>query len=377
MAPFLSTPVAKKPSTTASFPPLVFGEGRAFETELHRRVDEYFIKAGISRTATIGVYCKSLLVLAFFIISYLLLVFVATTLWQGALFALLLGFSMVEIGVNIQHDGAHNAFSSRPWVNRLSAMSIDLIGASSYFWRWKHNRIHHSYTNIARYDTDINLGILGRIVPSERSLWFHRFQHFYLWLFYGLLVIKWQLFDDFYNAIKGRLGAHSIPRPKGTDLIAFIAGKAVFFSLAFAVPLFFHPLWQVFFFYALTGIVEGMALSLIFILPHGTGEAEFPVPEKNSGRMPYPRADHQVRVTVDFMRNNPVVTWLVGGLNFHREHHLFPSICHVHYPGIAGIVDDVCVQCNIPHVNHHSYGAGLSAHYRWLRRMGRGEASVI
>lgn len=94
------------------------------------------------------------------------------------------------------------------------------------------------------------------------------------------------------------------------------------------------------------------------------------MPQKDTGRLPYPRAVHQARVTVDFMRNNPVVTWFVGGLNLHREHHLFPAISHVHYPAIAGMVDDVCGQFGIRTVNHHSYIEGLKSHYRWLRRMG-------
>jgi linoleoyl-CoA desaturase len=369
---------AKQRPAERFLPPLNFGEDKAFEIELHWRVDEYFSKAGVPRTATTGVYFKAFFMFAVFVATYVLLVFTAKTFWQGVVLSAFLGFCMVGIGVNIQHDGSHNAYSRHRWINRIMAMTVDLIGASSYLWSWKHNRIHHSYTNIAHYDTDIDLGILGRIAPSEKRLWFHRWQHIYLWLFYGLLVIKWQLFDDFFNAFRGKLGNHTIPRPKGTDLAVLALGKLVFFSLAFAIPLFFHSLTQVLFYYALAMIVEGSTLSLIFILPHGVGDAEFPMPVPvagNKSALPYSRAEHQARVTVDFKRKNPIVTWLVGGLNFHREHHLFPSVSHVHYPRIAGIVDEVCEQFNIPHVNHRSYAVGLSAHYRWLRRMGRDDGS--
>ena len=40
--------------------------------------------------------------------------------------------------------------------------------------------------------------------------------------------------------------------------------------------------------------------------------------------------------TVNFCRQNRLLSWYVGGLNFQVEHHLFPKICHVHYPRIAG-----------------------------------------
>ncbi|MBN1551599.1 fatty acid desaturase [bacterium] len=227
------------------------------------------------------------------------------------------------------------------------------------------------FTNIAFFDTDVDLGMLGRLAPSNKRFWFHRWQHRYLWIFYGLMIVKWQLFDDFYNALRGRCANHHIPRPKGKELFIFLAGKILFFSWAFGLPLFFHPLSQVLLFYGLAMVIAIATLSLVFILPHGSGESEFPVPEEKTSRITNQWAVHQVRVTVDFMRNSPVATWLSGGLNFHREHHLFPAMCHVHYPRIAGIVDEVCEKFGIKHSEHHSYVSGLAAHYRWLRHMGR------
>jgi fatty acid desaturase len=52
------------------------------------------------------------------------------------------------------------------------------------------------------------------------------------------------------------------------------------------------------------------------------------------GRIDNAWAVHQVETTVVFARRSRVVTWLVGGLNFQIEHHLFPRISHVHYPAI-------------------------------------------
>jgi linoleoyl-CoA desaturase len=223
-------PSHPKPTRNSAIilPDLKFGEDKAFETELHRRVDEYFDKAGIARSAPPSVYVKAIIVLAACAAVYALLVFVVTAPWLAIVLAMALGLAIVGIGVDIQHDGAHNAFSARRWVNRMMAMTMDIIGASSYFWRWKHNRFHHTFTNIHLYDTDIDLGALGRISPSGQRRWYHRWQHLYLWLFYGLLVVKWQIFDDFSNTLRGRLGRHRIPRPRGVDLAIFFAGKAAF-----------------------------------------------------------------------------------------------------------------------------------------------------
>ena len=63
---------------------------------------------------------------------------------------------MAAIGFNIEHDGSHQAYSNHAWINRLMAMSMDLIGASSYVWHWKHVVVHHTYVNITGHDADID-----------------------------------------------------------------------------------------------------------------------------------------------------------------------------------------------------------------------------
>ena len=77
------------------------------------------------------------------------------------------------------------------------------------------------------------------------------------------------------------------------------------------------------------------------------------------------------QTTVDFARKSRVVTWLLGGLNFQIEHHLFPRICHVNYPAISKIVEDTCREFGVRYAAHKSFWAGLASHYRWLRHLGR------
>jgi linoleoyl-CoA desaturase len=82
-------------------------------------------------------------------------------------------------------------------------------------------------------------------------------------------------------------------------------------------------------------------------------------------------AVHQVETTVDFARDSRLLSWLVGGLNFQIEHHLFPRICHLHYPAIAPIVEQTCREFGVRYVAHDTLLAGVSSHFRWLRGMGR------
>ena len=201
---------------------LKFTGSDRFVRELRKRVDAYFEQTGRRKRDCPQMYFKTATILAWFFGAYALLMFVATSWWTIIPLAILIGLAMSAIGFNIQHDGGHKGYSDRPWVNKMMALSLDLMGGSSYLWDWKHNSIHHTYPNVNGYDDDINIGFLGRLSPDQKHHGFHRFQGIYLWLLYGFLAIKWHLYDDFYNIATGYIGGHKIPRPKGKNLVIFI-----------------------------------------------------------------------------------------------------------------------------------------------------------
>ena len=82
-------------------------------------------------------------------------------------------------------------------------------------------------------------------------------------------------------------------------------------------------------------------LAAVFQLAHCVGEAEF----LGSGRVETDWAEHQVATTVDFAPKSSLLGWYLGGLNFQVEHHLFPRVCHLHYPALARIVEETCRAC--------------------------------
>lgn len=353
---------------------LRFDTNDRFRRVLRRRVDGYFTSTGRRPRDSLRMYLKTALVFGGFATSYAWLVFGAAAWWQALPLAVLLGLSLAAVGFNIQHDGGHRAYSEHRWINQSAALTLDLLGGSSYIWARKHNAIHHSYTNITGYDDDLNVGFLGRLSPHQQRLKFHRLQHGYLWVLYGFLPIKWHLYDDFRDVLTGRIGAHRFSRPRGWDLATFIGGKLAFFSLAFGLPLLLHPLWLVLTFYAAASFVEGLVLSVVFQLAHCVEEAEFPLPHADTGRMESSWAVHQVETTVDFAPCSRLLSWFVGGLNFQIEHHLFPQICHIHYPALAPLVQQTCQEFGLRYAVNKSFRAGVASHFRWLRRMGRPDA---
>jgi len=166
---------------------LKFAAGDGFLSELRERVDRYFQATGLRQRDCPKMYLKTAIILTWFVVSYALLVFGGGPWWLAVLLATSLGLSMAAVGFSIQHDGGHQAYSRRSWVNKLAALTMDMIGASSYLWRWKHGIFHHTYVNVAGHDTDIDVGRFARLSPHVQRRWWHRWQHFYLWPLYGLM----------------------------------------------------------------------------------------------------------------------------------------------------------------------------------------------
>ncbi len=368
--------VTQDGQATSTLSSLRFYSNDRFRRVLRQRVDEHFASTGRRRRDCPSMYLKTAIVLACLGASYTLLVFAPVTWWQAVPLIVLLGLSLAALGFNVQHDGGHRAYSERPWINKLAALTLDMAGASSYVWARKHNSIHHSFTNVTGHDNDIDIGLLGRLSPHQQRRWFHRLQHLYLWFFYGLLPLKWHLLDDFRCMVTGRIGAHRLPRPRGWDMLTLLGGKVVFFALAFGLPLSLHPWWQVLSVYAATTFLLGVVLSVVFQLAHCVEQAEFPLPSTDTGRMVTTWAEHQVQTTVDFAQRNRPLTWFLGGLNFQIEHHLFPQICHVHYPALALLVQETCRDFGLRYAAQRTLRASIASHFRWLRRMGLADSTA-
>ncbi len=344
--------------------------------DLKGRVDAYFQQTGKTRRDQPGMYLKSVLILGWWVASYLFLLLVASGPVTLVLGCVSLALAMAGVGFAVQHDANHGGYSNHKRVNRALAFFLDLVGGSSYVWRWKHNIFHHTHTNVDGLDSDVDIAPFARFAPTQRRRSFHRFQHWYMWLLYGLLGLKWHLVDDFQNVITGRVGGQRMPRPRGWSLVGFLAGKAGFFAWVLVIPSMFHPVLTVVLTYALTAAILGVVIAVIFQLAHcveGTGFPALPL----RGRFEVDWATHQLQTTVDFAPHNRLLTWFLGGLNFQVVHHLFPQVCHLHYPAIAQLVAETCREHGVPYLTQPTFRGALASHFRWLRAMGAKPVSVV
>jgi len=367
------------PMTTSAGTPrrrIDFKGGGDFYTELKKSVREVTEAPGRQRRATVRMYSKSAFMIAWVVASWVGLVFFAGNWWQGAIGAVSLGFAMAGVGFNITHDANHGAYPGGTRANRAMSWTMDLIGASSYVWRTKHNTAHHTFTNISGADSDIDSMPFARFAPDQPRRPYHRFQHVYMWFLYGLFAIKWHSVGDFSYLAAKKIGETPIAWPKGRELAGFWIGKVIFFSWTLAIPLLLHPVWQVAVVFAVSSFVLAFTLAITFQLAHCLEEAEFSSIEQMEVAGPSEWAKHQVETTVDFAPRSRLLTWYLGGLNFQIEHHLFSRIGHIHYPAMAPVVREICERHGVRHHTHETLWPALVSHARWLRQMGEKPSAV-
>jgi linoleoyl-CoA desaturase len=346
-------------------PAVRFAAPAVLKLALDRRVAELI---GTRRTVDSPLmYAKAAGLVGTALGAYIVLVYQADTVARVLLAAVPLALALVGIGFNVQHDGNHGTFSRHPWINRVAGFTLDLIGASSYFWKDKHNHNHHVFTNIPGEDADINLGPMARLSVDHPWFWWHRYQHVYLWGLYAFVHLRY-LYSDGQRLLLGKNDGLSAGYPRGADMAWLLAGKAFFLTVAFVLPLTRHGIGAVLGTYVLVSMIMGLVFSVVFQLAHSVDAVEHPTHETFATRPEW--AVHQIETTANFATASWLTTFLLGGLNYQREHHLFPRVAHVHYPALAHVVREVCAEHGVACRENVTVGDALRSHYRFVRDMG-------
>jgi linoleoyl-CoA desaturase len=338
---------------------------------LKTRVQQYFDTMNQKSTGNHKLYTKAIVLVSLLVATYVHLVFF-TPDWPLALIECgLLGLIISGVGFNVMHDGSHGSFSRYKWLNSFAAWSLDFLGGNAFMWNIKHNIIHHSFTNVEGVDDDMDAGIFLRLNEHQKKMWMHRFQHWYFWFLYMLLYIMWMFYGDYRKYFTKKIGDVPLKKMSTADHLKFWSGKLVHAAVYIAIPI-----WQVGFLSWFIGfgtmcLIAGFVLSIVFQLAHTVEHTHFPLAHVDTNRLPDEFALHQLKTTANFATHNKVISWMVGGLNFQIEHHLFPKISHIHYPAISQIVRGVCQEYGIPYLEYPTMAKAIGAHYRYLKELGR------
>lgn len=344
---------------------------KAFSAALRSRVNNYFKAHNLSNTGNRRLYIKSITLLAGAAGLYVVLLTVSMPVWLSVLLCMALGVHLAAIGFNIMHEGGHQSFSEKTWLNKISAYTLNMLGGTIYFWKQKHNINHHTYTNVDGLDHDIDVKFM-RMHADQPHRWFHRFQFAYWFVLYGISYIAWVLFQDFEKYFSGKMGVKAVRKtmPLREHLI-FWGTKACYMVCYLMVPILLVGWLPALFGWLIVGVSCGFCLAVVFQLAHVVEDTQFPVADTGSGKIEEEWMVHQLSTTANFATGSRTVSWLLGGLNFQVEHHLFPRISHVHYPAINKLVKATCAEFGVTYLEYRTMGHAFLSHLRHIYRLGQ------
>jgi linoleoyl-CoA desaturase len=338
---------------------------------LNERVSAYLRENNIPGRDVPVMYLMTVVALAWWLGTYLLLLLGHFPPLVNVALCMVWAMAIASVGFNVMHDANHGGYSDKPLVNKLLSLSAEMLGMSGFRWRTKHNVWHHTYTNIAGYDDDVETFGLMRLTPRVPWKPLHKAQVLYFPLVYSMIAFDFFL-RDFMMVIVGKSDAnHVYPKMSTMDKITFWAGKLFFFVVMFALPLLVFPWWQVLIGFLIVMLTVSLVLGVIFQLAHINGFAAFPEPVGDPLHIENEWAVHQVEATVDFAPGNWLLNFYIGGLNYQIEHHLLPHICHLNYPRLAPIVRATCEEFGIQYNCYATWREAFAAHLGELRLLGR------
>ena len=348
-----------------------FTQPRDFRKVLNERVNAYLRDNGIPARDIPAMYLKTAIVLAWWLGTYLLLLLGHFSPLVNIILCIVWAMAIASVGFNVMHDANHGGYSDHARVNKLVSLSAEMLGMSGFRWRVKHNIWHHTYTNIAGFDDDVETYGLLRLTPRAPWRPLFKIQAWYFPIVYSFIGFDF-IVRDFMMVVAGKSDAnHVYPKMTPADKFIFWAGKLFYFVIMLALPALVFPWWQIVIGFMIVMLTVGLVMGVVFQLAHISGDDAFPEPVGNPPHIDDDWAVLQVETTADFAPHNQVLSWYIGGLNFQIEHHLLPHICHLNYPRLAPIVQSTCAEFNIPYHCYPTWRKAFSSHWHELRFLGR------
>jgi len=317
---------------------------------------------------------KTVFMLLLYLIPFTLIILdvFSGTWWINILLWSVMGFGMAGIGLSIMHDANHGAYSKNNNVNKILGYCLNIAGGYDLNWRIQHNVLHHTYTNIIGMDEDVDAGIILRFSDSQPRKKHHGFQYLYAWFLYGLMSISWVFTKDYIQLVKYH--KKNLLESQGKSLnhaIIYLSLWKVFYLLyVLGLPIIFngHIGLNITGFF-LMHFIAGLFLTTVFLCAHIVDQTDFPLPDQE-GNIEKNWYVHQMETTANFSNKKSFFSWFIGGLNYQIEHHLFPTICHVHYHDLSKIVKETALEFGMPYYANNSFLQALKHHAAHLKMMG-------
>ena len=265
--------------------------------------------------------------------------------------AVIAGHMLIQVGFCAMHDASHMAITKKKGVNEFISNIWNSIAIwDSQLWTYHHVIRHHAYTG--DYDKDPDTIHFKPLVCKSKELSSDKYLNISkrypilmalltICIFPGMsigqgimynfvwLLRKWLWkmklptafqFSFFQTIIKLFIGC------------SFVYGRSLYVFMAYAIS-------------------QNITYAICILPDHDTFET-------NQNHIKYTDdkdwGELQVRHSGNFSTQKSWVCYLFGGINYQIEHHLFPTLCHIHFHKIKPIVKQTCIEFGIPYVHHDS-----------------------
>lgn len=312
------------------------------ETGLLRRTPIFYLAVGVALLLAFGGAVTGFILLG--------------DTWYQLLMAGALGIIFTQVAF-LGHEAAHRQIlASGPGNDRLARiLASGVVGISYAWWTSKHTR-HHANPNRVGKDPDIEIDTISFLdVDAASARGIRRaITKRQGWLFFPLLTLEG--LNLHFQGIKHLLTERDV-KARGLELALILTRLAVV-----AVPVFLIlPLGMAFAFLGVQLAVFGVYMGASFAPNHKGMPVIAP-----DAKLDF--FSKQVRTSRN-IRGGWWATWLMGGLNYQVEHHLFPNMPRPHLSKAREIVREHCRTLGVPYTET-SLGRSYAIVIDYLNRVG-------
>ena len=329
-----------------------FNENGFYRT-LQKRIVNYFNEHNYKANPWWAI--KSLIQFGLYFITFIIAFYTDFNLWIRMLSSFMSGHLIIQFGFGVMHDASHMALSHNMKVNEfLTDFWNSLALWDSHLWTKHHVINHHAFTGDYKLDPDVihlKPFICKNSNDSLEKYWkiSQKFPKlitlFTTCIFPGMFIGQGFLYNFIWlkNEYMWNMKLSSLYNIKSwQNYIKLFVIFSFLYGLSF---------W-VFMLYAIGSNIT----YFVCIMPdHDTLEIHNNSINTESS---VDWGEMQVRHSGNFANQNSWVCDMFGGINYQIEHHLFPTICHVHFKEIKPIIETTCKEFNIPYSHHNTiFGA--------------------
>eukprot|EP00811_Abedinium_folium_P025527 NODE_3647_length_2004_cov_10.725093.p1 GENE.NODE_3647_length_2004_cov_10.725093~~NODE_3647_length_2004_cov_10.725093.p1 ORF type:complete len:544 (+),score=85.55 NODE_3647_length_2004_cov_10.725093:160-1791(+) len=275
------------------------------------------------------------------------------------------GHLLFQLGFNVQHAGSHFSLARGQNLNmRASRIMTGWAQWNHGLWMYHHTYRHHTHTGDPKRDPDVVA--LRPLLSKRRAVRRYMISGLtgvtrdaVVLFIYGVFLGQYFIQAFGYWATWFRRGymcrmKYPAVGPRGTDDVTTWWEYGLM-----AASMVMHFCWWRSPCASLAYVIAANSTYALCVIPDHdmfttvmlNNDKRSKLNNGDSRKMDW--GEMQVCETGNFITGKylDLFCHLFGGMNYHIEHHLFPTVCSVHYPDIAPIVRRTCAEFGLPYYN--------------------------